>query len=173
MRWNNLQFLHGTVSVWYHIEGRAHIANQPHNLNSSVSGPQTHNIHVSEPHNLYLASASVSEPQREHQVLSQPNPIRSSALCRPGHTRALPGLFRIMSTHITRTGCNDSLYSICMLMHAQTYIQCSDKICFLNLCIKYGEAKSCPRTHTALQLPVSKLNNLLCHNCPNNKCPTH
>ena len=89
MRWNNLQFLHGTVSVWYHIEGRAHIANQPHNVNSSVSGPQTHNIHVSEPHNLYLASATVSEPQREHQVLSQPNPIPSSALCRPGHTRVI------------------------------------------------------------------------------------
>ena len=142
MRRNNLQFLHGTVSVWYHIEGRAHIANEPHNLNSSVSEPQTHNIHVSEPHNLnssvsepqthnihvsephtlYLASATGSEPQREHQVLSQPNPIPSSALCRPGHTRALPGLFRIMSTHITRTGCKDSLYSICMLMHAQTYV---------------------------------------------------
>ena len=148
MRRNNLQFLHGTVSVWYHIEGWARTANEPHNLNSSVSEPQTHNIHVNEPHNLYLASVTVSEPQRERQVLSQPNPIPSSASCRPGHTRALPGLFRIMSTHIMRTGCEDSLYitralpglfqimsthimrtgcedslySMCMLMHAQTYV---------------------------------------------------
>ena len=65
MRRNNLQFLHGTVSVRYYIEGQAHTANEPHNLNSSVSEPQTHNIHVSEPHNLYLASVTVSEPQRE------------------------------------------------------------------------------------------------------------
>ena len=33
-----------------------------------------------------------------------------------------PGLFRIMRTHITRTGHEDPLYSICVLAHAQTYV---------------------------------------------------
>ena len=51
--------------MWYYIEGQARTANEPHNLNSSVSEPQTHNIHVSEPHNLYLAIVTVSELQRE------------------------------------------------------------------------------------------------------------
>ena len=32
----------------------------------------------------------------------------SIGACRPGHTRALPGLFQIMHTHITRTGCKDT-----------------------------------------------------------------
>ena len=49
----------------YYIKGQAHTANEPHKLNSSVSEPQTHNIHVSEPHNLYLASVTVSDLQRE------------------------------------------------------------------------------------------------------------
>ena len=31
----------------------------------------------------------------------------SDILCRPGHTRALPRLFRIMQTHITKTGRKD------------------------------------------------------------------
>ena len=37
--------------------------------------------------------------------------------CRPGHTRALPGLFRIIRTHIMRTGREDT-YIAC----AQTYV---------------------------------------------------
>ena len=32
--------------------------------------------------------------------------------CRPGHTRALPGSFRIVLIHIMRTRCKDPLYSI-------------------------------------------------------------
>ena len=52
--------------------------------------------------------------------------------CRPRHAWALPGLFRIMRTHI----------------------QCRDKIHFLQLCIKCSVAKSCPGTHTALQVPM-------------------
>ena len=51
----------------------------------------------------------------------------------------------------------DPLYSICVLIHTHrcTYsIQCSDKIRFLQLCIKCGVAKSCPGTYTALQAPI-------------------
>ena len=81
----------------------------------------------------------------------------SIGACRPGHTQALAGLFRTMRTHITRTGREDTwspAYSICM--HRRTYsVQCSDKICFLQLRIKCSVAKSCPGTHTALQAPMS------------------
>ena len=42
-----------------------------------------------------------------------------------------------------------------LYMHRHTYsVQCSDKIRFLQLCIKCGIAKSCPGTHTALQAPM-------------------
>ena len=65
--------------------------------------------------------------------------------CRPRHTRALPGLFQIMRTHIARTGRKDMwspAYSICV--HRCTYsVQCSDKIRFPQLRIKCGVAKSC------------------------------
>ena len=44
----------------------------------------------------------------------------------------MPGLFRIMRTHI----------------------QCRDKIHFPQLCIKCGVAKSCPGIQTALQAPM-------------------
>ena len=51
-----------------------------------------------------------------------------------------------MHTHITRTRREDTwspAYSICV--HRRTYsVQCSDKICFLQLRIKCGVAKSCP-----------------------------
>ena len=43
----------------------------------------------------------------------------------PRYTQALPGLFRIMCTHITRTGREDTLhalYSLCVLMHADVRI---------------------------------------------------
>ena len=63
--------------------------------------------------------------------------------CRPGHTRALPGLFQIMPTHITRTGCEDTwstgeacpqtpyIAYACIWMQRCTYsVQCSDKIHF-------------------------------------------
>ena len=33
-----------------------------------------------------------------------------------------PGLFQMMRTHITRTGHEDLLYSICVLTHAQTCV---------------------------------------------------
>ena len=76
--------------------------------------------------------------------------------CSPGHTRALPGLFRIMHTHNTRTGCEDTwspAYIICV--HRCKYsLQCSDKIRLPQSCFKCGIAKSCPGTHTALQVPV-------------------
>ena len=76
--------------------------------------------------------------------------------CRPRHTWALPGLFRIMGTHITRTGRKDMwspAYSLCM--HRCTHsLQCSDKMRFPQLRIKCGIAKSCPGTHTALQAPI-------------------
>ena len=42
--------------------------------------------------------------------------------CRPAHTRALPGLFRIMRTHITRTRREDAR-GLCVRKHAQTYVQ--------------------------------------------------
>ena len=68
------------------------------------------------------------------------------------HTPALPGLFRTMCTHITRTGRKDTwspAYSI--YMHRCMYsTQCSDKIRFPQLCIKCGVAKSCPGTPTQL-----------------------
>ena len=76
--------------------------------------------------------------------------------CRPRHTRALPGLFRIMRTHIMRTGHEDTwspAYSVWVHRHMYS-IQCSDKICFPQLCIKCDVAKSCPGTHTALQVPM-------------------
>ena len=65
--------------------------------------------------------------------------------CMPGHTRALPGLFQIMHTHITRT--SPYLVYVC-------YAQCRDKIRFPQLCIKCGVAQSCPGTHTGLQVPM-------------------
>ena len=40
--------------------------------------------------------------------------------CRPGHTRALPGLFRITRIHITRTGREDPPHIY--ITHAQTYV---------------------------------------------------
>ena len=62
--------------------------------------------------------------------------------CRPGHIWALPGLFWIMCTHITRTRCEDvwsPAYSICV--HRRMYsVQCSDKIHFLQLHIKCSYA---------------------------------
>ena len=76
--------------------------------------------------------------------------------CRPGRTQALPGLFWIMCTHITRTRCKDTwspAYSICVY-RCMYSIQCSDKIRFPQLHIKCGVAKSCPGTDTALQVPM-------------------
>ena len=76
--------------------------------------------------------------------------------CSPRHARALSRLFWIMRTHITRTGRKDTWspsYSISV--HRRMYsVQCSDKICFLQLRIKCGVATSCPCTHTALQAPM-------------------
>ena len=47
------------------------------------------------------------------------------------------------------------LYCICVPKHRRTYsIQCSDKKCFPQLCIKCSIAKCCPGTHTALQVPM-------------------
>ena len=78
--------------------------------------------------------------------------------CKPGHSRALPRLFWIIHTHITRTRRKDTwspAYSICV--HRLTHsIQCSDKIRFPQLCIKCSVAKSCPGTHTALQVPMPR-----------------
>ena len=57
-----------------------------------------------------------------------------------------PGLFQIMRTHIMRTGCEDTwspAYSICV--HRRTYgVQCSDKIHFLQLCIKCKRSQVLP-----------------------------
>ena len=51
----------------------------------------------------------------------------------------------------------------CLCTHRRTYsVQCSDKICFPQLRIKCGIAKSCPGTHTALQAPMV-LRNLKVH----------
>ena len=79
--------------------------------------------------------------------------------CRPGQTWALPWLFRIMHIHITRTGREDTwspAYNICV--HRRTYsVQCSDKIRVPQLDIKCGVAKSCPGTHTALQVGLGKI----------------
>ena len=69
--------------------------------------------------------------------------------CRPRHTRALPGLFYDWAQrHMVTSN------SICV--HRHTYsVQCSDKICFPQLLrIKFGVAKSCPGTYTALQAPM-------------------
>ena len=75
------------------------------------------------------------------------------------YPRALPGLFQIVCTHITRTRRENPLYSICMLTQAQTYYsaQYSDKIHFPQLRIKCRASKSCPGTHTALQASMTKL----------------
>ena len=76
--------------------------------------------------------------------------------CRPGHTWPLPGLFRIMRTHITRTGPEDtwSVRAYACTGVCIAYSECSDKIRFPQLHIKCGVAKSCPGTHTALQVPM-------------------
>ena len=45
--------------------------------------------------------------------------------------------------------------SISICMQKRTYsVQCSDKIHFPQLCIKCSLGKSCPGTHTALQVPM-------------------
>ena len=47
-------------------------------------------------------------------------------------------------------------HMVSISVHRSTYsVQCSDKICFLQLRIKCGVATSCPCTHTALQAPMS------------------
>ena len=82
--------------------------------------------------------------------------------CRPRHTRAMPVLYEIKHTHITRTGRKvpfsppPSLYSIRVLTHHRHIysLQCSDKIRFPQFRIKCGIAKSCPGIHTALQAPM-------------------
>ena len=98
----------------------------------------------------------------EHILLTNCGVARTQKIigaCRPKHTRALPELFQIIGTNITRTGREDTwspAYSICM--HRRTYsVQCSDKIRFPQLRIKCGVAKSCPGTHTALQAPMQKM----------------
>ena len=79
--------------------------------------------------------------------------------------RAYLGIARVISNHahITRTGRKDTwspAYSICV--HRHTYsVQCSDKICFLQLHMKCGIAKSCPGTHTALQVPMTQGNGVV------------
>ena len=43
--------------------------------------------------------------------------------CRPGHTPALPGLFRTIHTHIMRTGREDTYIAYeCLRMHRRRYI---------------------------------------------------
>ena len=79
--------------------------------------------------------------------------------CKPGHTRALPGLFQIKCTHITRTG-HTKTPILQMHAYARTdasapySAQCSDKKGFPQLRIKFGVAKFSLRTHTALQVPM-------------------
>ena len=64
-----------------------------------------------------------------------------------------------MRTHITRTGHAKTLI-LQMHVYARTDVsvpysaQCSDKKGFLQLRIKFGVAKFCPGTHTALQVPM-------------------
>ena len=82
--------------------------------------------------------------------------------------QALPGWFQLMRTHITRTGREDTWHAPrppIQHMHAQpahadvTYsVPCSsDKTCFPQLRIKCGITKSCPGTHTALQVPINSV----------------
>ena len=63
--------------------------------------------------------------------------------CRPGHTRVV---FRIMRILISR-GRDAKTHG------HQHSVKCSDKISFLQLCIECGVAKSYPGTYTALQAP--------------------
>jgi len=64
-------------------------------------------------------------------------------------TRTLPGLFQIMHTNITRTGCVDTYNAYtCLHTHRRTSsVQCSEKIHFPQLHINCIIAKSCPGTH--------------------------
>ena len=86
--------------------------------------------------------------------------------CRPGHIRALPGIFQIMPTHITRTGREDTWSTgeacpqtpyiayacVCDVRIAYSVVT---KFAFRNcMRIKCSVAKSCPGTHTALQGPM-------------------
>ena len=69
--------------------------------------------------------------------------------CKLGHTRALPGLFRIMHTHITRTGhAKTPILQMHVYAHTDVSVpysaQCSDKKGFPQLRIKFGVAKFCP-----------------------------
>ena len=77
--------------------------------------------------------------------------------CRPGHTWALPGLFRVLISQgpdaKTRGMLPDPYTYIaytCLRTHGRTY-----SINTLQLRIKSGVAKSCPGTHTALQAPMA------------------
>ena len=61
---------------------------------------------------IHIAVANIFKGLKHHAT--------TIGACRPGHTRALPGLFQIMRTHITRTGCEDPLYSV--LTHAHPHV---------------------------------------------------
>ena len=53
--------------------------------------------------------AAHSQPSSASEVQTPPATMLAGiGACRPGHTRALPGLFWIMHTHIMRTGCEDT-----------------------------------------------------------------
>ena len=76
----------------------------------------------------------------------------------PGNARICLGLHVHVGTyggcvvHVVVGGERIVLWVAATLyMHRHTYsVQCSDKICFPQLRIKCGVAKSCPGTHTAL-----------------------
>ena len=99
-----------------------------------------------------------------HQEDNQRSASLLRGACRPRHTRAMPGLFRIMlySYHEDQTrrhvACPQTpcIAYACLHMHRRTYsVQCSDEICFPQLRIKCGIARSCLGTHTALQAPIT------------------
>ena len=86
--------------------------------------------------------------------------VWSIGSCRPGHTRALPGLFRSMRTLIMRTGREDTRHAL-RPAYERAFARTDVSIAYSvvtkslpQLCIKCGVAKSCPGTHTALQVPI-------------------
>ena len=86
--------------------------------------------------------------------------VWSIGACRPGHTRALPGLFRSIRTLIMRTRCEDTRHTLrpaykCAFARTDISIAYSVVTKSLpQLRIKCGITKSCPGTHTALQVLI-------------------
>ena len=108
---------------------------------------------------ILFSPSEVQNTRFKIQLCPNPyKPIDTQAPAGPGILRHCPGYFE-SCVLISREPDAKTPYIAyaCLCMHRHTYsVQCSDKICFPQLCIKCGAAKSCPGTHTALQVPMHR-----------------